>query len=120
MGYENRLYVVDYHKNVSNWAEVIAMFNLSTTGYNNLYSLFKEAPTVPDEFTMYDTDGNTAIKKDGYGRKLTYASIDDTIKAIKEDEEEYGHYRRYTPVVAFLESIKNENYENLIVVNYGY
>ena len=120
MGYENRLYVVDYHKDISNWAEVIAVFNLSKTGYNNLYNLFKEALVVPDEFTMYDMDGDNRIKEDRYGRKLTYASIDDTIKAIKEDEEEYGHYRRYTPVVAFLESIKNEHYENLIVVNYGY
>ena len=119
MGYENRLYVVDYHER-TDWAEVIAVFNLCKTGYRKTYELFREkAEKIPEGFKMYKIDSDDVLEEDSYGERLTFASIDDTLAAIKDDEE-YEHYRRFTPVIAFLESIKNENYQNLIVVNCGY
>ena len=118
MGYENRLYVVDYKENM-NWAEIIAVFNLCKTGYRSTYELFNNAKEVPENFTMFRFDSDEKIEEDCYGRRLTFSSVEDTVKALKDDEE-YDHYRRFPPVIAFLESISKEKYQNLIVVNYGY
>jgi len=128
MGYESKLYIVDKHEHLDNNREVfwtflqkIAEFYMAKID-QELLDVFQDR-TVGDDWELYADDGNTLIKKDKYGRKLTYASVDDVL-SVAEECEKHCHYSRYVPLIAYLKAIKEncerDRWKNIIVIHYGY
>lgn len=126
MGYESKLYIVDKHEHRDNngepiwtYLEKIAEFYMS--GVDQEFRDVFHGNTVDDGWELYANDENTLIKEDKYGKKLTYASIDDVL-SVAEECENHCHYRRYVPLISFLKSIveNKDNWVDVIVIHYGY
>lgn len=120
MGYESRLYVVNRCK-ASDWgdyvfAERIAVFNMCCVGWNP-----DKIFTEPIDFMLgRDNDGNgEPIYNDKYGKRCHMASVSTVIKAI-EKLEEADHYRRFKPLLGFLKSLDESEWDDLRVVHFGY
>lgn len=119
MGYESRVYVVEkknhsYTSNEKKYAEVIAVFNMCK--FNAFDGLFK---TETDCY-IYADDGNTEILKDRYGKPLTEASITDVITYLEKCQAEQEHYRRVAPLLALLKGFDITEWDNIVVLHYGY
>ena len=128
MAYESKLYIVDKHEHHDNnggvswtYLQKITEFYMSVVD-KELLDVF-QGNAIGDDWELYADDGNTIIKEDMYGDKLTYASVDDVL-SVAEKCENHCHYRRYVPLIAYLKAIKEncerDNWENLIVIHYGY
>ena len=127
MGYESKLYVCDKHKHHDNngkvvwtYLEKIAEFYMCKVDQEFFEYCFENHP-IGDDWELYGDDGNTLLKEDEYGDKLTYASVESVLK-VAEECESHGHYRRYVPLISFLKSIvENRNdWSDIIVIHYGY
>lgn len=118
MGYESRLYVVNRYK-ASDWndyvfAERIAVFNMCCVGWNP-----DDIFTEPIDFVlMYNDDGNP-VYDDMYGKRCHMASVSTVIEAV-EKLEEADHYRRFKPLLGFLKSLDESEWDDLRVVHFGY
>lgn len=120
MGYESKLYVVEKSKYSNDdgtvWGEVVAVFDLC------------KCDPVSDELLKYPNtnvyiyadDGNTKILKDCYGEKLKEIPIKDTIKIIKNAMKNDSSYRRYKPCLKLLENFNLDEWDDLVVLHYGY
>ena len=117
MGYESRLYVVNRVENVWTgglWGDKLAVFNMSCVGWNP-----DKIFTEPIDFVlMYDDDGNP-VYDDKYGKRCHMASVSTVIEAI-ERLEETDHYRRFKPLLGFLKSLDESEWDDLRVVHFGY
>ena len=118
MGYESRLYVVDKKSlmgtETKRWAEVVAVFNMCKFGaFNGVFQ--KETDCF-----VYADDGNTKITEDKYGDVLTEASIKEVIKYLEGYKENQEHYRRVEPLLGLLKSFNPSEWEELVVLHYGY
>jgi len=120
MGYESRLYVVNRFV-ASNWnnhvfAERIAQFDMCSVGWNP-----DKVFTEPIDFYLfYDNDGNgNPVYDDKYGKRCHMASVSTVIEAI-EKLEEADHYRRFKPLLGFLKSLDESEWDDLRVVHFGY
>lgn len=122
MGYESRLYIVDKSSMKDSsinmvFGEVVAMFNLSKV--NSVASEFLHYSDT--DTYIYADDGSTRILEDDYGEKLKEIPIDDVIKIIeKAAKEDHWNYRRWKPVLGLLKGFKKEEWNNLVVLHYGY
>lgn len=119
MGYESRLYVVNKHEKFSSeyrcWGEVIAMFNLCKA-----YGVSDKMRKYPEtDCYIFADDGNTEIVEDKYDDVMKEIPIDDAIKIIEEVSMN-DNYRRYAPCLALLKSFDKSQWENLVVLHYGY
>ena len=115
MGYESRLYIVEHH--ATGFAEKIAVFDMGKMGYSNgWHKLFNK------EFTgdMYAADGNTLIKEDNYGEKLSYAELETVLEYLKEAEQNTSYYRRIAPLIGFLQGINKADWHHIKIVHFGY
>jgi hypothetical protein len=110
MGYESRIYVWDRHKELD-FSERIAMFNLCKMG--DFCSIFDKKI----DFTIYAEDGNTKIEEDYYGDALTYTSLVSVIDYLEKQDKSY---RRITPCLNMLKGFNEYEWEDLIVVHFGY
>ena len=123
MGYESRLYVVEKHKNFypsdNNmvWGEVVAVFDLC-----KCYPVSDELCKYPNTNAyIYADDGNTEILEDKYGEKLKEIPVKDTIKIIKKAMKNDNYsYRRYKPCLKLLEGFNLDEWNDLVVLHYGY
>lgn len=120
MGYESRLYVVNKttSKNFEGthfYAEKIATFDLSKTGE---YDVFHKYPAT--DCYIYADDGNTEILKDCYGEGLIEIPIPDAIKILEDLIAKYPNYRRWQPCLSLLKGFNLEQWDNLVVLHYGY
>ncbi len=113
MGYESRLYVVN--KMDENYGDVIAAFNMGSLG--NEVSRFKEFKETNLRFL--GVDNHRFITVDDYGKKLNEIQINDAISIINDAREEC-YYRRYLPCLAFLLSIDKRDWNEVVVLHYGY
>jgi len=119
MGYESRLYVVNKRGYVSGetnkqWAEVIAVFNMCKFGaFNDIF--LKETDCY-----LYADDGNTEITKDRYGDSLKEASIEDVIAYLENYVVTKEHYRRVEPILRLLKGFDSSEWDDLVVLHYGY
>lgn len=117
MGYESRLYIVEESKfkipsdNGKVWAEVIGMVNLCVC-----YSIIDVFTEVANGY-IYDTDGNTRIEEDFYGKPLRVANLEDVIKKLKEIAKE-SDYRRAKVALGFLKSVQ-KSMPDCVVYHYG-
>lgn len=122
MGYESRLYIVDktsfaieIREKLMFYCEKIATFNLS------------KVPDVSNKLLDYkDTDGyfyaedyDDIIIEDKYGKPLKEIPISDVIK-ILEDASSHSNYKRYRPCLNLLKGFNLSEWENLVVLHYGY
>ena len=120
MGYESRLYVVNRVKKSwtgdEAWAERLAVFNMCCVGWNP-----DKIFTEPIDFMLgRDNDGNgEPIYDDKYGKRCHMASVSTVIEAI-EKLEEADHYRRFKPLLGFLKSLDESEWDDLRVVHFGY
>lgn len=123
MGYESRLYVMNekefcypdsYTGAKEGYNESIAVFDMGCMPMN-----FKSIFTEDLKYPLYDTDGDTKIQDDKYGDKPVKAPvkavIDYLYNLIQTDD-----YRRLKPLYAFLTALQPEQWDDLIVIHYGY
>lgn len=122
MGYESRLYVVEKSKPsyIENdcmvWGEVVAVFDLC-----KCYLVSDELRKYPNTNAyIYADDGNTKILEDKYGEKLKEIPVKDTIKIIKKAMKKENYNRRYKPCLKLLESFNLDEWDDLVVLHYGY
>jgi hypothetical protein len=120
MGYESRLYVVNKTttKNFEGthfYAEKIATFDLSKIGE---YEIFHKYPAT--DCYIYADDGNTEILKDCYGEELIEIPIPDAIKILEDLIAKYPNYRRWRPCLSLLKGFNPDQWDNLVVLHYGY
>ncbi len=123
MGYESRLYVVEKSRVASvndetkkKYAEVIATFDMSCIPLAS--SKMRNYPAT-DSYVIGD-DGDTPILKDRYGKELTEIPLDVAIEILVKDWAEDIDYRRLYPVIAFLKAIDKKNWDEVVVLHYGY
>jgi hypothetical protein len=118
MGYESRLYIVEENNflipsdNGKVWAQVIGMINLC-----NCYPITDVFTEVANGY-IYDTDGNTRIEEDRYGKPLSMASLEDVIEKLKEIVKELD-YNRAKVALGFLKSVQ-KSMPDCVVYHYGY
>lgn len=120
MGYESKLYVVNKttSKNFADthfYAQKLAMYDLSKTGEE---TIFKQFPAT--DCYIYADDGNTEVLKDRYGEPLREIPINATIKLLEDLETKYPGYRRWSPCIALLRGFDQTQWDNLVVLHYGY
>lgn len=118
MGYESRVIIARRYNSDPDWAEVIAELKLSKMA-GGFLSLFK------NEYTgvYYDFyDGETRIKEDKYGDKLTYATFNDVYEWCVKNARAIN-YRRLDMLLAVLDSVRTgwvDELDEFIVIHYGY
>jgi len=118
MGYESKLYIVNKRGSLTSetkqWAEVIAVFNMCKFGAFN--EIFKKET----DCYFYADDGNTEVIKDKYGSALTEASIEQVIEYLENYRANQPHYRRVDPLLGLLKSFNPSDWQDLVVLHYGY
>ena len=117
MGYESKLYIVEEANfkipsdNGKVWADVIDMIDLCVC-----YPITDVFTEVANGY-IYDTDGNTRIEEDSYGKPLRVANLEDVIKKLKEIVKE-SDYRRAKVALGFLKSVQ-KSMPDCVVYHYG-
>jgi len=119
MGYESRLYVVNKWKNIPSsnenyiYAEILAMLNMSKCGIHR-----QDFRTT--DCAIYADDGNTLITEDCYGDTLGELTIPEAIKLIEKHQEMCPAHRRWKPCLDLLMSFDETDWDQLVVLHYGY
>lgn len=127
MGYESRLHVVNktdmmitVYKNGNTetrserkWGELLATFNLCKLS-GECYPLWSGEAT---DCTFFD--GNEYVLEDCYGDPLTENTVEFTIAMLKAAERT-EHYRRLQPVIDYLRGLDLSEWDNVVVLHYGY
>lgn len=121
MGYESRLFIVNRKKYDSDgkikfvYAEKLAMINMCKMEYS-----FRELFVTPIDFDLYgDVSGEEDLSVDCYGDKCKYTDFMTVIEWLNR-ETEVSNYRRLKPLLAYLEAFNPDEWDELIVVHYGY
>lgn len=131
MGYNSRLYIVSKSSGFPHligdkelqYAEVIATCEACK------FPELRNAFTQPTDCFIYDTDGNTRIIEDDYGKPLTELPIVEVMKVLNEQcaiAERDGTilYRRIKPLLYMLSGFNSTNgwkdFDNLAVLHYGH
>ena len=118
MGYESKLIVVKKWSapNTISMGETIAEVNLS--GMPNAFFPIEE--TFENEIEAPVFMGNSELEtEDKYGKKLRYTSVEKLLKVLYKCEAE-EHYRRTELSINTLKSFTSRDWDNVIVVHYGY
>lgn len=115
MGYESRIYVVDYHKR-TNWGEVICMMNLCCMDpKSGFWNLFKSKVN----YETFLSSGDVPTTEDSYGEQLKDAPIQEIVEWF-ENATQRDSYRRLAPCLAMLKGFDPKRWDDLRVVHYGY
>lgn len=118
MGYESRVYVVNKTSMMDGdnkrYGQIVAMFDICK--FNGFDGIFK---TETDCY-IYADDGDTQITKDKYGDPLKEATIDEVINYLEKFAAKQKPYRRVTPLLELLKGFDPSEWEDLIVIHYGY
>lgn len=121
MGYESRLYVVEksrcskelIDKKEMNWGEVVAVFNLCVVPDVS----YRMRDYKPTDCFIYDN--NEKLLEDKYGESLKEIPLADAIQILEEAAKEEG-YRRWNPCIQMLKGFNSNEWNNLVVLHYGY
>lgn len=124
MGYESRLYVVNKHdwgigKSLGEnkvWGEVIATFNLCVVP--DVAAAMKAYPATNAYFYL-DGGGGERVLEDNYGEPLAEIPIADAV-GILEKAAANEDYRRFAPCIQMLKGFSPEQWDDLVVLHYGY
>lgn len=120
MGYESRLYIVDRRELKWNgeliqiYGNEIARFDMGCVVWNpdNIF-------TTPIDFPIEYDKNDEEVYDDMYGKRCGMTSVSAVISAI-EALEEREHYRRFKPLLGFLKSLDESEWDDLRVVHFGY
>lgn len=124
MGYESKLFIVDKHRKVGSlvhdvwmiYGEKICEFNLSKIPG---LSIIKNYPDT--DCYIYADDGNHEVTEDLYGKNLKEIPLKDMISILEKlAEEDQWKYRRFKPCINLLKGFDPTQWENLVVLHYGY
>ena len=118
MGYESKLVVVQKwaFQDSESFGETIAELNLSCMGKN----FFPISETFENEMNgKYIYLDGEQVTEDKYGDKLRYTSVEKLLKILYKCEAE-EHYRRAELAINTLKSFTSQDWDNVVVVHYGY
>lgn len=113
MAYNSKIIIVE-KKN--NFYDDIAILDLCCMGYNNHWTeLFDKE--LDDKIRFEGKDRKT----DAYGDKLKYATIQEVIAWCENiTDDELLEYRRFKMLKSFLTSLDLKDWDEVIVIHYGY
>lgn len=122
MGYENRIYVVNKYKSkgfeesVKDYfaCEVIATFNLCGIDCD----IRNKIESFPDT-DCYIWVNDTPITTDCYGRAIKEIPLKEAIKIFSYASAVHD-YRRYEPCASLLRGFNPQEWDDLVVLSYGY
>lgn len=80
---------------------------------------FTDIFTEEKDFSIYADDGNTEINEDEYGAPLRICGVE-KLTAWLAEEIKTDDYRRLKPLLAFLQALNPDEWDELIAVHYGY
>ena len=119
MGYERKLYVIE--KGITKglcgkiYGMHVAAFEMGRV--DEMVEMIKKYPYTNTFF--FADDGNTEVTSDAYGEPLTEIPVKDMANIIRELSKQ-DVYRRYKPVLAFLDTIDESEWHNIVVLHYGH
>lgn len=120
MGYESRIYIVEYHA-TTNFAECICAVNLSKMGYDStFYDLF--TAKIPKDLDFFRCDGgDVPVHKDNYDEDLKWADLN-AVHTWAKAEMEKSDYRRIPILYHSLDGFMQNRFSwgDLKVIFYGY
>lgn len=118
MGYESKLIVVNKYsfENARAIGETVAELNLAEMGS----SFFPIKKTFENEIEkpVYIGDWGE-VTEDKYGDRLRYTTAEKLLKVLYKCEVE-EHYRRTELAINTLKTFLSKDWENIIIVHYGY
>lgn len=117
MGYESKLVVVKKwnYDSGNSFGETIAELNLCGMG-NEFFPIEKNFENEIDRPIYMN---NEEVTTDKYGKVLRYTSVENLLKVLYKCEAE-EHYRRTELAINTLKSFLSKDWENIVVVHYGY
>ena len=117
MGYESKLIVVEkYGFDYNSFGNAIATINLA--GMPNTF--FPIDKTFENELDKSIFVEGKEVIEDCYGEKLRYTSVEKLLEILHKCEGE-EHYCRTEMAINLLRSfVKNPDWDNIVVVHYGY
>ena len=121
MGYEHRLYVVqktrikDAYTGGMTLGDKWAVFNMG-----KVPELIEKISTYkPTNTYFYSDDGYTKVIEDCYSDPLTEIPLDDMIEILRDILHD-DIYRRYRPMLSYLETLHAGKWANIAILHYGY
>ena len=123
MGYESKLYVVnkwtienmkDEKGNDYTSYEILGSINGSYLDID-----FEKLFLKKFDGELYDFVCSDYIKEDKYNRPLTYDTLDNVLNWVI-GKKEIEHYRRYDLIYGMLNAINPKDWDEIIIVHYGY
>ena len=116
MGYESKLVVVrKWEIDASSFGETIAELNLCKMPN----SFFPIEETFECEVDKPILLGHEEVSEDCYCEALRYTSVEKLLKILYKCENE-EHYRRTEMAINLLKSFTTSDWDNIVVVHYGY
>ena len=118
MGYESKLVVVEKWSapNTISMGETVLELNLA--GMPNAFYPINETFENEIEAPVFMGDFGS-VTEDKYGKKLRYTSVEKLLKVLYKCESE-EHYRRTELAINTLKSFISKDWDDVIVVHYGY
>lgn len=113
--YESRIYIYNREKYEKiTFGSEIARFEMCgmRQGFTDIF-------TEEKDFNIYADDGNTEITEDKYGAPLRVCGVE-KLTAWLAEEIKTDDYRRLKPLLAFLQALNPDEWDELIAVHYGY
>ena len=121
MGYESKLIIVRKYSSLdtNSFGETIAEINLSGMP-NEFFPINQTFENEIEEpvFVGLGING-MEISEDCYGKKLRYTSVEKLLKVLYTCEAK-EHYRRTEMAINFLKSFLSKDWDDVVVVHYGY
>ena len=113
--YENRIYIYNREKHEKiTFGSEIARFDMSVMPPD-----FTDIFTEEKDFNIYADDGNTEITEDKYGAPLRACSVK-KLEAWLAEDMKTNDYRRLKPLLAFLQALNPDEWDELVAVHFGY
>lgn len=121
MGYESRIFVMNRKIIKSEkpeiedyiYAEMLAEINMCC-----METTFPKLFQTPIDFDIFG-ENDAFLTLDKYGKRCNYAEFAPVIEWLKEDIKQ-SDYRRLKPLLAYLEAFDPAQWNELILVHYGY
>ena len=118
MGYESKLIVVEKWSAPNTISMGETVLELKLSGMPNEF--FPIEKTFENEIEApVDMGDFESVTEDKYGKKLRYTSVEKLLKVLYKCEAE-EHYRRTEMAINTLKSFTSKDWDDIIVVHFGY
>lgn len=133
MGYESRIFFAERRAG-SDFASGIVAIDLSCMGYHSgFHELFKNECDFYVSEMVSNANLSEAINEhfddvqiDYYGKRLTYAPLKDVLEWCEREagenaqDDEMKDYRRFKLLYAMCKQFDTAQWENIIVIHFGF